>query len=351
MATRSKSASHLSDRSFFTERNINNPGKRRRENGEIPEVTLSPPDRTDSERTITENVLQQSSNQGFFDEREAVNMDRLVDKKDRYESHIQFLTKCLTDKVVPLGLAIQVEPTIGNHDEEFLNKWYEKLNGFSFELMKDIVDFCKSTTTNLSTKIKEVDASIKSKLQPVKYKELSAALQKNQEFRKRNLQQRKVKKFNWLKYKSNQQQTPRVGRQQEKLEPKNNNARSNYNERSRSRSRTTKPSYASVLKNKSNTEQRKANNIHTTPTNPNRAEQIKKLEEQIQELRNQRNNDLQKPKNWRSAPQGGANNNHGSTAEISTKDVMSLIQSTMQTLNAFAMRLDNQSSLQTHQQM
>ena len=133
-------------------------------------------------------------------------------------------------------------------------------------------------------------------MQPAKYTELSAALQKNQEFRKRNLHQRKVKKFNWLKYKSNQQQTPRVGRQQEKVEPKNNNARSKNNERSRSRSRNTKPSYASVLKNKSNTEQRQANNIHITPTNPNRLEKIKKLEEQIQELRNQRNNDFQKPK-------------------------------------------------------
>ena len=105
-----------------------------------------------------------------------------------------------TNKVVPLGLAIQVEPTIGNHNEEFLNKWYEKLNSFSFELMKD-VEFCKSTTTDLSTQIKEVDASIKTKIQPAKYTELSKALQENQEIRKRQLQQRKIKKFNHLKYK------------------------------------------------------------------------------------------------------------------------------------------------------
>ena len=106
MATRSKSASYLSAKSnFFTERNnTNNFGKRRREDGETPpEVTLTPPERTDSERTITENVLQQNNQQqDFFDEREVVKMDRLVDKKDRYESHIQFLTKCLSDKVVPL---------------------------------------------------------------------------------------------------------------------------------------------------------------------------------------------------------------------------------------------------------
>ena len=103
-------------------------------------------------------------------------MDCLVNKKDRYESHIQILTKCLSDKVVPLGLAIQVEPTIGNHNEEFLSKWYEKHNSFSFELMKDVVAFCKSTTTDLSTQIKEVDRSIKTKIQPTKYTELSKAL-------------------------------------------------------------------------------------------------------------------------------------------------------------------------------
>ena len=102
-----------------------------------------------------------------------------------------------------MGLAIQVEPTIGNHNEEFLSKWYEELNSFSFELMKDVVAFCKSTTTDLPTQIKEVDASIKTKIQPTKYTELSKALQENQEIRKRQLQQRKIKKFNHLKYKNN----------------------------------------------------------------------------------------------------------------------------------------------------
>ena len=377
MATRSKSASHLSAKSnFFTERNNpNNPGKRRREDGESPpEVTLTPPDRTDSERTITENVIQQNNQQqDFFDEREAVKMDRLVDKKDRYESHIQFLTKCLADKVIPLGLTIQVEPTIGNHNEEFLNKWYEKLNSFSFELMKDVVEFCKSTTTVLSTQIKEVDASIKTKIPPTKYTELSKTLQENQEIRKRHLQQRKIKKFNHLKYKNNHHVPLREGRQQERPN-QTNGYKNKTNDRSQSRNRYLKPSYASVLRNKSNTDQRRSNNNnngnnidnrnneYNNNTNnnnnnnnnnnfkPNRDGQIKKLEEQIRELRNQRKNSPLHSKNWGGAPQAGAHITQAGT-NMSTKEIMSLIQSTMKTLNDFATRLDNQSSPQIHLEM
>ena len=77
------------------------------------------------------------------------------------------------------------------------------------------------------------NASIKSKLQPVKYKELSA---EEPGVLQTKPSAKEGEKFNWLKHKSNQQQTPRVGRQQEKLEPKNNNARSKHNERSRFRS-------------------------------------------------------------------------------------------------------------------
>ena len=350
MATRSKSATYLSARNFFPEKNnTNNPGKRRREDAEPPEITLLPPsDRTDSERTITETFLQQNNQD--FDEREAVKIDRLVDKKDRYESHIQFLTKCLTEKVVPLGLAVQVEPTIGNHDEEFLNKWYEKLNGFSFELMKDIIEFCKSTSTDVSGKIKELDASIKSQVQPSKYKQITKALQENQDIRRRNLQQRKSKKFNRLKYKPNHQTAPpRVGHQTEIFE-QSNDFKSRTNDRRHLRTRNAIPSYASVLKNKSNTDQRQNNNFKPSQgINPNRDEQIKKLEEQVRELRNQRNNPPP-PKNWGGAPRVGASTTK-KTTEMSTKDIMTLIQNTMQTLNAFATQLDNQNSLQIRQEM
>ena len=135
--------------------------------------------------------------------------------------------------------------------------------------MKDVVAFCKSTTTDLPTQIKEVDASIKTKIQPTKYTELSKALQENQEIRKRQLQQRKIKKFNHLKYKNNHHVPLREGRQQEGPN-QTNDYRNKTNDRSQSRNRYSKPSYASVLKNKSNTDQRRSNNNNNGNNNYNR---------------------------------------------------------------------------------
>ena len=65
-------------------------------------------------------------------------LDRLLDKQAKYESYLQKGIRC---KVVPHGLNLQLEPTIGNHDQEFLDNWYQKLNKFSFELMGDIKEF------------------------------------------------------------------------------------------------------------------------------------------------------------------------------------------------------------------
>ena len=71
-----------------------------------------------------------------------IKLDRLQDKSTRYESHKQFLEKCINEKVIPDRLRINVEPTIGNHNDEFLCIWCNKLEGFSIELMQEIVKFC-----------------------------------------------------------------------------------------------------------------------------------------------------------------------------------------------------------------
>ena len=52
-------------------------------------------------------------------------LDRLYDKQARFESHKQFLQRCLQAAVTPRGLRIELEPSIGNHDETFLAKWNE----------------------------------------------------------------------------------------------------------------------------------------------------------------------------------------------------------------------------------
>ena len=69
-----------------------------------------------------------------------VKLDRKVDKKNRFAIHKEFLNKCIEQKLIPNGLKIELEPSIGNHDEQFLSKWSERMQEFSLTLMKDIVE-------------------------------------------------------------------------------------------------------------------------------------------------------------------------------------------------------------------
>ena len=43
-----------------------------------------------------------------------------------------------------------LEPSIGNHSEEFFNNWHEKLQTFALTRMSDVSTFCKSKIEALS---------------------------------------------------------------------------------------------------------------------------------------------------------------------------------------------------------
>ena len=60
----------------------------------------------------------------------------------RYNSHRDFLSKCIQENLVSKGIEITVEPTIGNFDQEFVDNWYTNLKHFSIVLMKQIVAYC-----------------------------------------------------------------------------------------------------------------------------------------------------------------------------------------------------------------
>ena len=66
-----------------------------------------------------------------------------------------FLTRCVAEERVPKGLEVALEPTIGNHDQEFLDNWYLKQKQFSLLLMKDIVQFCDKTINKSAQDIKK----------------------------------------------------------------------------------------------------------------------------------------------------------------------------------------------------
>ena len=86
-------------------------------------------------------------------------LNRFKEKSARYESHKDFLSSCITEKLIPKGLKLQLEPTIGNYDQEFLDKWYARLDNFSIILMKEIVEFCNKTIKESNDTIKETEAT------------------------------------------------------------------------------------------------------------------------------------------------------------------------------------------------
>ena len=70
----------------------------------------------------------------------SLKLNRLTEKLYRYESHKYFITKCLKDKLIPEGF-YSLEPSIGNHNNEFLQEWYEDLNNFLLTRMEKQFSF------------------------------------------------------------------------------------------------------------------------------------------------------------------------------------------------------------------
>ena len=48
-------------------------------------------------------------------------LNRLKDKQVKFESHKKFLLHCITGGLTPKRLELMLEPTIGNHDQNFLD--------------------------------------------------------------------------------------------------------------------------------------------------------------------------------------------------------------------------------------
>ena len=143
-----------------------------------------------------------------------VPLDRMRNKEERYTSHIAFLEDCIKIKRIPKGLVIDLEPSIGNNDEEFCARWYQRLEDFSTTLMKDIVEYSKRIEKETSEKIASEQETLKRMMKPEDYKEVSQVLDQNSSERKQALQATKRKKFNYLKYhrESPMQQKPGSGR-------------------------------------------------------------------------------------------------------------------------------------------
>ena len=117
-------------------------------------------------------------------------LDRLHDKHERFVSHKDFLQKCQENKVVPKGLKLELEPSIGNHDDEFLSKWYEKLEKFSNSLMSDVISYCDKINTETACAITELTDRLKDTVHEREFKSVQETIQENNGIRRQSLKTR-----------------------------------------------------------------------------------------------------------------------------------------------------------------
>ena len=133
----------------------------------------------------------------------ALKLNRLKDKAVRYKSHKDFLSRCIAEERVPKGLKLELEPTIRNYDQEFVDTWYSKLKTFSLTLMKDIVAHCDKIIVKTEDSIQDTETHLKNITEGEEHQSIEKTIKNNEANTKQFLQQRKFKKFNHLKYKQN----------------------------------------------------------------------------------------------------------------------------------------------------
>ena len=176
---------------------------------EVPVITLHPePAETPETMTSasTETVVERNTNQSdTMGNRHAIRHDRLLDKIDRYNSHNEFLRRCIATQIIPLSYKVTVEPSIGNHDEAFLKGYYDILDGCSKQLMTYTADYCVKKQTEFKAQEQTSREELKASTTPQDFAELQKTFDINQKKREKALQDIKEKKYIRLKYKSQHQ--------------------------------------------------------------------------------------------------------------------------------------------------
>ena len=118
---------------------------------------------TESTITVIEGPAMRT-----LDVHDVTKLERLVDKTDRYESHKSFLEQCIKDKIIPVGLQINLTPTIGNNDDQFVEKWHKRLEEFSLTLITDIIAYSESIEKSTHEKIQKEMDELKAEMDEVR---------------------------------------------------------------------------------------------------------------------------------------------------------------------------------------
>ena len=90
----------------------------------------------------------------------ALKLNRHEEKAVRYKSHKDFLSRCIAEELVPKGLKLELELTVGNCNQDFIETWYSKLK-ISLTLMKDIAAHCDKTILKTEDSIKDTETNLK----------------------------------------------------------------------------------------------------------------------------------------------------------------------------------------------
>ena len=73
----------------------------------------------------------------------AIKLDRLNDRRIRFESHLIFTKKCQEEDLIPHSLRPNLEASLGNHDEEYMKEFMAIQNKCSTYLLALNHRFCK----------------------------------------------------------------------------------------------------------------------------------------------------------------------------------------------------------------
>ena len=139
----------------------------------------------------------------------AFHLNKNIDKKSRFESHREFLLKCIDEKIIPNSFIIRLEPSIGNHDEEYMKELYEDIEEFQLKRMTKTAKFCEKTIQEAEEKAKTCDEELKEVLDAEELQQVRCQVNLNNEINVRNMKQMKSRKFNALKYGKGRQTAPR----------------------------------------------------------------------------------------------------------------------------------------------
>ena len=90
----------------------------------------------------------------------------------------------MDNDIIPNGLRLELEPSIGNHDEDFLKNWYSKLEEYSKNFMKDVLAFCEKTSEETDTNITEVNTELQAAVEKEQYDSVQETIIKNNTLQK-----------------------------------------------------------------------------------------------------------------------------------------------------------------------